>query len=103
MPRSSPLPVYAFTADDEYALTVPHIPPARAGSFSCPLRDLGGGIGNRLNWVVCGSSQFARRAMPMLESGRYRLKPRRQTLRLFQRCRWQVDGQSDILEEVELP
>jgi predicted ATPase len=24
-------------------------------------------------------------------------------LRLFRRCRWQVDGQSDILEQVELP
>jgi hypothetical protein len=24
-------------------------------------------------------------------------------LRLFQRCRWQVDGQSDILEQVEVP
>jgi hypothetical protein len=24
-------------------------------------------------------------------------------LRLFQRCRWQVDGHSDILEQVELP
>ena len=36
-------------------------------------------------------------------SGHCLTKPRHLTLHLFQRCRWQVDEQSDILEQGELP
>src|SRR5215470_4401984 len=41
--------------------------------------------------------------MPVFESGHCQAKPPPRTARLFQRCRWQADGQSDILEQVEVP
>src|SRR5215475_11755569 len=41
--------------------------------------------------------------MPVVESGHCLTKPRPRMARLFERCRWQADGQSDILEQVEVP
>src|SRR5271169_5286032 len=49
-------------------------------------------------------SRFARPVMPMLQKAVIRsLKPRNPIPRLFQRCRWWVDGQRNILVHERLP
>src|SRR5215469_3248224 len=51
----------------------------------------------------CGGCPLPDPRCPLFKSGHCPARPRPRTMRPFRRCRWQVDGQSDILEQVEVP